>query len=94
MKYDSSFIAYVFVGVSFSQFLGILSWGFNLWQASIIFALFCLVVMVPGFLEWSALQKKMISPLSSQQIISCLMPSLVGISFLFFGFLVGTLAGN
>ena len=94
MKYDSNFLPYVFVGISFSQFLGILTWGFTIWQGSIVFLLFCFLVLIPGFLEWGALQKRVVSPLSHQQIVSCLMPSLVGILLLFFGFIVGGLAGN
>ena len=86
-------ITYGFCGFSFSQILGIMSSGYGIYQAVILFFILCLICTIPGFIRYGTLQRSMASELKSHHIKSCFIPSLIGVSILVVGFLFGCFVG-
>jgi hypothetical protein len=86
-------ITYAFCGFSFSQILGIATSGYGIYQAVILFFILCLVCTIPGFIRYGTLQRSMSSELKSHHVKSCFIPSLIGVSILFVGFLFGCFVG-
>ena len=82
-------LAFGFVGFSISQLLGFLNTAFNFWQASLLFLLLIIIALFPGIIEHSATQAKFNGRLHKPLIISLYMPSMVLISILFIGFIIG-----
>ena len=82
-----------FCGFSFSQILGIMASGYGFYQAVILFFILCSICAIPGFIRYGTLQRSMASELKSHHIKSCFIPSLIGISILFVGFLIGYYVG-
>lgn len=90
---ESQLITYGFCGFSFSQILGILASGYSIYQAIILFFILSFICAIPGFIRYGTLQRSMTSELKSHHIKSCFIPSLIGISILFIGFLIGYFVG-
>jgi hypothetical protein len=90
---ESKLITYAFCGFSFSQMLGIISSGYGVYQAVILFFILCLICTIPGFIRYGILQRSMASELKSHHIKSCFIPSLIGISIISVGFLIGYFVG-
>jgi hypothetical protein len=90
---ESKLITCGFCGFSFAQILGILSSGYSIYQAVILFFILCLICTIPGFIKYGILQRNMSSELKPHHIRSCFIPSLIGTSILLVGFLFGLFIG-
>lgn len=82
-------LVFGFVGFSISQLLGFLNTAFSFWQASLIFFLLNIIALIPGVIEHSATQARFNGRLHKPLIISLYMPSMVLISILLIGFVIG-----
>lgn len=91
---ESKLIIYGFCGFSFSQILGITASGYGVYQSFILFLILSLLCTIPGFIKYGILQRKMSSELKSHHVASCFIPSLIGVSILSVGFLIGLYIGN
>jgi hypothetical protein len=90
---ESKLITCGFCGFSFAQMIGILASGYGVYQSVILFFILCLVCTIPGFIKYGILQRTMASELKSHHIKSCFIPSLIGVSILAVGFLLGLYIG-
>ena len=87
-------ITYGFCGFSFSQILGITASGYGVYQSFILFLILSLLCAIPGFIKYGILQRTMSSELKSHHVTSCFIPSLIGVSILSVGFLIGFYIGG
>jgi len=90
---ESKLITCGFCGFSFAQILGILASGYGVYQSFILFFILSLICAIPGLIKYGILQRTMASELKSHHIKSCFIPSLIGVSILFVGFLFGLYIG-
>ena len=90
---ESQLIIYGFCGFSFSQILGIIASGYGVYQSFILFFILCLICTIPGLIRYGILQRTMSSELKSHHIKSCFIPTLIGISIISIGFIIGYVVG-
>lgn len=91
---ESKLITYGFCGFSFSQILGITASGHGVYQSFILFLILSLLCAIPGFIKYGMLQRTMSTELKPYHVRSCFIPSLIGISILSTGFLIGFYIGG
>lgn len=87
-------ITYGFCGFSFAQILGITASGYGVYQSFILFLILSALCTIPGFIKYGILQRSTSSELKSHHIKSCFIPSLIGVSILSVGFLIGFYIGG
>lgn len=90
---EVKYLSYGLVGFSGSQILGILLTGYGVGQTVIIFLILCVLSLIPGALYWGGRQAKTFNRLTNAQILSCFTPSLIVISILSIGFIIGVIVG-
>lgn len=86
---ETQYLAYGIVGFSFSQLLGIMFAGYQYYQVIIIYLILCILCAIPGFIRYGILQRTHNSKLPPHHVLSCFVPSLIGICVLTIGFLIG-----
>lgn len=90
---EVKYLAFGLVGFSGTQIMGILLTGYGIGQVGIVFLILCFLALIPGFLYWGGRQSKNFNRMTNEQILSCFIPSLIVISVLSIGFIIGSIVG-
>ena len=83
---DFKWFIWGFTGYSLAQLLGLIFSGYGLFQGLILYLIFCTISLIPGFIKSSNIIR---NEGFNKNIIAYFIPSLISITILTIGFLIG-----